>query len=496
MTYSCAVASPHVLATEAAEAAVRRGGNAIDAALAAAATLTVVYPHNTALGGDLIALVRTPDGAIMCVNASGPAPRAASREAVAERHGGAMPVTGPDTITVPGMIAGWAALRDYGAALPWAAQFEAAIEHAASTPVVPGLAHAIAESADLIDADPGLRAVFGGLRAGDPLRQPALRRTLTRLAADGPMEFYRGELGARLVAGLDSPVTTADLAAYAVERCAPLSRPYRGLDVHTSPPNSQGLLLLQALLAEVAEPLGAGAGRLTEAFVRGIADRERHLADPRFAAVDVESLLDPARPTTAGLPTGTPSGDTVAIVTADTEGYAVSLIQSLFHGFGSGILEPETGILLHNRGSFFSLDLASPNVLAPGKRPAHTLMPVLVTAQGRPAYVTGVMGGKAQPQINAQVLMRLLDGATPAEAVAAPRFIVGGLDRDDPTHVLLVEPGLDPAAATALAATRLRQVTLPEGSGSAGHAQAIRVGEVLEAGSDPRSDGRAAVVTR
>ncbi|MEV2272598.1 gamma-glutamyltransferase family protein [Nonomuraea africana] len=487
MSYTCAIATPHALATAAAEEAVANGGNALDAALAAAATLCVVYPHNTSVGGDLIALVRAPDGRITCVNASGPAPAKADRAALADRHGGLMPITGPDTITVPGAVAGWAALHEEGAALEWRACFEAALRHAAATPVVPGLAEAIADAADLIDADPGMRQVFspGGrpLAEGDTLRQPALAATLADLAANGPATLYGGPLGRRLSGVLD----LADLAAFEVERTAPLSRTLRGHDVHTSPPNTHGFLLLQALAA--TEPL-------PRAFHRGIADRAGHLADPRFVPVDVDALLDPDRgplapPETAV--TGRATGDTVAVVAADSDGWAVSLIQSLFHSFGSGVLDPATGVLLHNRGSFFSLDPASPNVIAPGKRPAHTLMPVMVTRGGRLVWAAGTMGGKAQPQILTQVLTRLFDGAHPASAVAAPRFVVGGLEVGQREDTVSAEA--DHAELAELAATGAPMVTLPSRSEWVGHAQVVAA-DPFAAGSDPRSDGRAAVVHR
>ncbi|PZG21875.1 gamma-glutamyltransferase family protein [Nonomuraea aridisoli] len=515
MTPTCAIATPHALATAAADAAVRRGGNAIDAALAAAVTLTVVYPHNTALGGDLIALVRTPDGRIVCVNASGPAPAATDPAAVAARHGGRLPVSGPDTITVPGAVAGWAALHRAGARLDWAGHFTAATAHAAGVAVAPGLAAAIAECSGLIAADAGMRAVFspGGrpLTEGQTLRQEALGATLAELAADGPDTMYGGRVGARLTAGLralGSPLTLADLASYRAEPTAPLCRTFRGHQVYTSPPNTHGFLLLQALGAvarrdDGPDPLGDGAGRLARIFHRGIRDRGRHLGDPRFAPVDVDALLDPGHldrvedEPVAPAAGGRAGGDTVAVVTADTDGYAVSLIQSLFHSFGSGVLEPSTGMLLHNRGSFFSLDPGSPNLLAPGKRPAHTLMPVMVTEGDRLAWVLGTMGGKAQPQIHTQVLLRLLAGASTAEAVAAPRWVVGGMEVDDPEDTVSVEADAPARTVAALAATGAPMVRLPAGSELVGHAQVVALTRdgAPSAESDPRSDG-AAVVTR
>ncbi|MFG1704203.1 gamma-glutamyltransferase family protein [Nonomuraea sp. M3C6] len=514
MTHTCAIASPHALATAAAGEAVRRGGNAIDAALAAAATLTVVYPHNTTVGGDLIALVRTPDGRITCVNASGPAPAGADPAAVAARHGDRMPVSGPDTITVPGAVAGWAALHRAGARLDWAEHFTAATGYARGVAVAPGLAVAIAEAAELIADDAGMRAVFspGGtlLAEGETLRQEALGATLTALAAHGPEALYGGRVGELLAAGLrslGSAVTLADLASYQAELTAPLCRAFRGRQVFTSPPNTHGFLLLQALGAvaeheDAADPLGAGAGRLARIFHRGIGDRGRHLGDPRFATVDVDALLDPgylrrlateqAEPATSGRA----GGDTVAVVTADADGWAVSLIQSLFHSFGSGVLEPSTGILLHNRGSFFSLDPASPNMLAPGKRPAHTLMPVMVTEGDRLAWVTGTMGGKAQPQILTQVLLRLLAGASPAEAVAAPRWVVGGLEVGQPEDTISVEADAGPRTVAALATTGAPMIELPAGSEWVGHAHVVAMAldgrPVAE--SDPRSDGAAVVI--
>jgi gamma-glutamyltranspeptidase/glutathione hydrolase len=504
MTYHCAIATPHVLATAAAKEAIARGGNAVDAALAAAATLTVVYPHNTGLGGDLIALVRSPDGRISCVNASGPAPAGVDVAALRSRSGGQMPVAGPDTITVPGAVAGYAALHASGAALTWTDHFAAAIRHAEGTPVVPGLAAAIAEAGELIAADPGMRAVFGSLRVGDTLRQEALAATLAELAAQGPEVLYGGRLGKRLAAGLQAlgvPIAPGDLAAYEVERPEPLHRAFQGFDVYTSPPNTQGFLLLQALAAlERTDPRGQDPGQLAAIFHRGIADRTRHLADPRFARIDVDALLLGPSGEAAGPDgsarraiAGRASGDTVAVVTADSEGRAVSLIQSLFHSFGAGLLEPSTGMVMHNRGAFFSLDPASPNVIAPGKRPAHTLMPVMVTQDGRLAWSMGTMGGKAQPQILTQVLLRLLAGERPADAVAAPRWVVGGMEAGQPEDTISLETDLSPRIITALTATGAPLVPLPPASEWVGHAQVA--GGAMAAGSDPRCDGAAAVVS-
>ena len=330
------LATPHTAATAAGEQALRDGGTAIDAALAAASVLTVVYPHMCAIGGDLVALVKTPDGEITCLNATGPAPRATDVEAVAARHNGTMPVTGPDTITVPGMVAGWAALAGRGARRPWAAMLAPAIAMARDgVAAASHLAAAIAAQCDDLAADPGLREVM--LR--EPLRQPALAASLEAIATDGPKALYGGDVGKRLVDGLHTALTLDDLAAYAPEITAPISGTFRDDEILTSPPNTQGFVLLRMLDGLTQETA-------LERYEAAAADRDAMLADPH-------------------------GGDTIAIAAADEEGHAVSLIQSLYFSFGALILEPSTGIVCQNRGAAFTLDAGHPNRLAPGRRP-HT----------------------------------------------------------------------------------------------------------------------------
>jgi gamma-glutamyltranspeptidase len=453
-----AVATPHHDATAAGERALAAGGNAIDAALAAAAVLTVVYPHNCALGGDLFALVRSPGGHVTNVNASGPAGSLATTDGLSE-----MPHKGPLTVTVPGLVAGWGALHAAGAALPWSAALDDALTLAGGVAVSRSLAGAIA-GADL--SDPGMRAVFGGLTEGGTLAQPALAETLSQLAAGGPERFYSGPLAARWLSGIaDAFLTADDVAGYVPEIGEPLRARFRGLDVLTSPPNSTGVLLLEALTAleaaKLSDPLGADAAALAAIFRAGLEERDRSLGDPRAAA---------ARPT----------GDTVAVVAVDDEGRAVSLIQSLFAWFGAGILEPSTGVLLHNRGAMFSLEPGHPNELSPGRRPAHTLMPVLVERAGELLGVLGTMGGKVHAQIHAQVLLHLLDGASPQEAVDAPRWIVGGMELGESDDTIRVEAGARAVLPDA--------VTVARGDELFGHAQAIWLDPEPRAGSDFRAD--------
>jgi gamma-glutamyltranspeptidase len=511
---SYGVATPHGPGTDAAVAAFESGGNAVDAALAAAAVLTVSYPHNCALGGDLFALVRAPGGETVSVNASGAAGSGADRTTLR----GVMPIVGAQTVTVPGLVAGWERIHALGGQRPWASAIEAAIEYAEDgVTVASGLADALAEATM---TDCGMAEVFapGGQRlvAGDRLHQPALARTLGAIARDGAAAFYDGDIAQQIVdtvAARGGYLTTADLREYAPETEAPLRGSFGDLDVLTSPPNSSGVLVLQALAAleaaALADPLDEDAGTLAEILRLGDNDRTRLLGDPRRVSFDREAWLGEAhvaelvaqarRASTghrraASVQTNAmPKGDTAAIVAWDGDGWAVSLIQSLFHSFGAQILEPTTGILLHNRGAGFSLADGHPNVLEPGRRPAHTLMPLMVEQDGRLAGVLGTMGGKVHAQIHLQVLLALLNGRSPQDAVDAPRWIVGGMEIGERNDNIRVEDGCAESARDALSRATLHVLTVPRGSDWLGHAQAIWLRGGCCAGSDFRADGTAAV---
>jgi gamma-glutamyltranspeptidase/glutathione hydrolase len=362
---------------------------------------------------------------------------------------------------------------------------------------------------------------------GATLRQPALAETLRAIAAEGPEALYAGDIGGRYAAGLrrlDCPISDDDLARHAAELVPPLIGRYRDLDVRVVPPNSQGFVLLEMLAAIERmgldpDPLGPDAALLALVFLAASADRDRHNADPHAERVPIVSLLDDghiaaladearggfdAEPARIG-PTDAASagaqddavvrGDTIALVTADGGGRAVSLIQSLFHGFGAGILEPATGIIAQNRGACFSLDPQSKNVLAPGKRPAHTLMPVLVHREDRLAAACGTMGGYAQPQINAMSILRVFDlGLAPDQALRLPRWVAGGMDPLEPTRSAVAEDDVPAATLEALAAAGFTIESFQRHSDEVGHAHVIRVDEdgALVAGTDPRADGSAA----
>lgn len=489
MGFTGAVATPHASATEAALGAYGKGGNAIDAAITAAAVLTAVYPHNVAVGGDLIALVRTPDGAVRCLNASGWSGSRTDVDRVRAEHGKLMPVRGADPVTVPGGVRGWEALRAFGSRLSWSETLEPAERLAADgTPVARSLATALADTELMGDAD--FAQIFG---CDGVLRQPQLAATYRRLREFGADEFYLGDTASRSVeylAARGSVLESADFAEFTPEVCQPVAGEFGGLRLVTSPPNTQGFVMLRALASierlGLADPLGDDLGPLMRIFAHANAVRDEYLADPRCSAVSLDQLitadLDGARADGAS-----PDGDTVGIATADSDGFAVSLIQSVYYAFGSGLVDPRTGILFHNRGNGFSLDPASPNVLAPRKRPAHTLMPVLaMDADGGVRHVLATMGGKAQPQILTQVLLRLLAGASPADAVAAPRAIVGGA-----TESVAAEP----EAVASLRRSGWTVTEMPTHSEDLGHTNVVtRYGPgLLAAASDPRSDGAALV---
>jgi gamma-glutamyltranspeptidase/glutathione hydrolase len=439
-----------------------------------------------------------------------------------------MPDRGPSTVTVPGTVAGWETVHRLGARLPWSDAFARATDLADGGVPLP-------RSHAMLLADPGLRPRFAAdpgmgevfyaegvpLAEGAVLRQPALARTLATLAAGGAAALYRGPVGAAYVAGLaaaGSPMSTDDLASHEALILPPLLGPLGTLHVGVAPPPSPGSALLQILalterLGLEPDPLGPDAGSLAQVVAATMRDVRRHLADPDRMLVHPSSLLDDghlaalADEVRAGGPAGPepsdlletdgphPDGDTIALVAADAEGHAVSLIQSLWMGFGSGILDPATGILGHSRGACFTLAADHPAAFTPGARPPHTLVPVVLHDGGGLAAVAGTMGGRQQPQIDAQTLLHLVRGRrTPAEAVASPRWVVEDLPDDDRVPpVAVAERSVPLGVVDAMAAAGFDVLRVDDLDRTVGHAQLVAVDEHgLHAGSDPRADGAAA----
>ncbi|QHC75095.1 gamma-glutamyltransferase [Rathayibacter sp. VKM Ac-2805] len=504
---SGAVSTSHYLATSAGERALRAGGSAVDAAIAAAAALCVVYPNNVALGGDLVALVRSPDGRIRFINATGTSARRSSLETMRARYEDRLPSRGIDTVTLPGGVAGWGVLHDAGARLPLGELLEPARMLAESAPVSRSVGAAIRVDREALAADPGCAALFlphgRGLVDGDTLRQPQLARTLETLQEHGTAAFYSGPLAERWIAGLSalgSALDVDDAAEYRPTVSEPLTRRVFGLDLHTGRPNSQGFAFLRnALTAEAAawpDPLGADAGLLARTFLASNSVRRRWLSDPDTAHHDADALIAMAEPASLpGTPLAPATGDTVGLVAVDDDGWAVSLVQSVFWAFGACVLEQETGILFQNRGTSFSLDPQHPAAYSPSRRPPHTLMPVLVERSGSLAYAGATMGGQAQAQIHTHLLLRLVAGSSALEATSAPRWVVGIQDDGDVEETVTVEADVPRAARDAIAEEGFQVRVVPPRDELLGHSNLIVATEHgWDAASDPRSDGSAVVV--
>ena len=509
------------LATLAAVETLRAGGNAVDAAVCAAAMLGVVEPFMTGVGGDCFMLIwdaRTEE--LHGLNGSGRAPRAATREALLERGHQRMPMHGMLAVTVPGAVDAWcAALARFGRrtlAEALAPAIAYATDGFAVSEIIAGQ---WAFAAMMLQSDDGRRAfTIDGRppRVGEVMRLPELAGTLRQLAAGGRDAFYGGELAAAIAdcsrshGGL---LDEADLAAHTSTWVEPISTDYRGIEVCELPPNGQGLTALLALnILEAFDLAGAPADARAhlqiEAVKLAFADRNRWIADPEQARVPVRALLDKAyaqgraaliRPDAAlkRIASGTlPATDTVYLTTADADGNVVSLINSLYLAFGSGMVAGRTGIALQNRGFGFSLDPDHPNCIAPGKRPFHTIIPAMLLRDGRPLLSFGVMGGDMQAQGHVQMVSQLVDGDDNIqEAIERPRF--NYLDGDR----VALEAALAAEAGDGL--RRRGHVVEDEAAalvhGGFGGAQAIAIDAaagVYWGGSDPRKgDGRDARAT-
>jgi gamma-glutamyltranspeptidase/glutathione hydrolase len=513
------VSTSHPLAAQAGVRILQQGGNAVDAAVAAAAAMTLVEPVSNGLGSDAFAIVW--DGArLHGLNASGPAPAAWTPAYFARRHPAAVapPMRGIDAVTVPGAVRGWAALSERFGRLPFAELMAPAIEIAERGFAVPPVVqHKWAAAAPLLGALPGFAETFlprGRVPAvGELFRLPAAARALRAIADSRGEALYTGEVAAALVAfarAQGGALAAADLAAYSPEWVEPIARTYRGYTLHEIPPNGQGIAALIALgilerfdLASLPVDSAACQHLQVEAMKLAFADVYRHCAELAAMTVTPQDLLDdaylaararlvdPAR-AQAFAPGNPVRGGTIYLTAADERGMMVSFIQSNYMGFGSGCVEPTFGVSLHNRGHGFSLDPASPNVVAPRKRPFHTIIPAFLTRDGAPVMSFGVMGGNMQPQGHVQTLVRMLDHRQgPQAACDAPRW------RFNAGRSLNVEAAMPAATVAGLAALGHEIEPLDDAYQDFGAGQFIwRLGDPAAEGyvaaSDPRRDGQAA----
>ncbi len=512
------VCSPHYLASQAGLRVLQEGGNAVDAAIATNATLNSVYPHQCHVGGDMFAMVYDPrDGSMTGLNASGYAATGQTAEFMRERGHEEMPERGALTVTVPGVVGGWSALQERFGTRDLSTLLEPAISYARDgAPMSAKFATYLQSMRPRLEEYEGVRNTFLSLNAGvgQPLRQPGLAATLERIGNEGRDAFYTGSVADEIVSTLNaggSPMTLDDLGRFQPEWVTPISTSYRGYDLFELPPNTQGATAL--LMANIVEgwpttefghTTGAGVHAWVETKLRAFAERDALIADPRFASFPSDRFLDKQAAKrhrdeidlerTAGLRTPNDEGDTVYLCCVDRDGMAVSMIQSLYLGFGSFVMAEKSGVVLHNRGRGFVVQDGHPNVIEPGKRPYHTLIPAMLLRDGKPEIVFGTMGADAQAQVQLQLLLGLIDfGLDPQTAIETPRWVSGA--GEDGAPWLRVEPRMGEETIADLR-RRGHNVVVGEAWDSAtGHAHCIAINR--EAGafggaSDPRSDGLAA----
>lgn len=508
------VATSQPLAAMAGLRAMMAGGNAADAAVTTAAMLNVVEPMSTGIGGDCFALVYQARTAhVSALNASGRAPLAFSLEEARRRGLSSIPLTGPLPVTVPGALSGWAALLDRFGTMTLAECLGPAIATAEEGfPVTERISAGWQRSTERLSQDAEASRVYlPAPRPGELHRQPDIAQTFRAIAEGGADVFYRGPLAERIAACVQAKggyLTVADLAAHSCTWERPIQTVYRDVEVLEHPPNGQGLAALLALnIVEGWDISGmdyfdpARWHVLIEAMRLSMADAARYIADPALSEVPVAGLLDKAyavrrrsliRPNQA-LPLTSPGlpehRDTVYLTAVDGQGNAVSFINSLYYGFGSGLVVPGTGICLQNRGACFTLESGHPNALGGGKRPYHTIIPAMALRGGRLWLSFGVMGGFMQPQGHLQVLCNLVDhGMNPQQALDAPRFRVN--ERGGPQVAIETTVPLRTRRALAALGHQLQVEPLFAPGFGAGDIIAVDPATgALTGASDPRKDG-------
>ncbi|MEZ5292468.1 MAG: gamma-glutamyltransferase [Vicinamibacterales bacterium] len=520
------IATSQSLASAAGLDVLQRGGNAVDAAVAAAAVLAVIEPSMTGIGGDLFALVYDPaSGQVHGLDACGRAAGGATPEAFTAGGHTVMPAEGPLAVNVPGVVSGWAALLERFGSWPLDRLLEPAIAHARDGyPVAELMAHEWQDAVPRLARDRAAAATFlpdgAAPEPGALASNPRLADTLARIARNGAAAFYTGPIAEAIDRDMRARgglLTARDLAAHTADWVTPISTGYRGVDLYEMPPSTQGLVALQMLnILEGFDVAAMGHNSadylhvVAEAKKIAFADRGAYLADRAFVPdaalrtlvskaygdarrgeIDMRTAKTYAPGLTGGPAgaardfAGNDRGDTVYLTAADASGLVVSFIQSLFSSFGAGIVAGDTGVVLNNRASGFVLTPGHPNQVAPGKRPLHTLVPAMLLKDGRPWVSFGVMGGDNQAQAHAQIVAKLVDFGLHVQAAGeSPR--VRHMDQ-----VLAVERGIPAGVRAALEARGHR---LRDGRGQMGGYQAIMIDAatgVLLGGSDMRKDGLA-----
>lgn len=516
--------APHALAAQAAVAILREGGNAIEAMLAAASSIAVVYPHMNGIGGDGFWLIAHPGEAPIAIDACGPAAQRASRALYTERGLHAIPTRGGlAALTVAGTVGGWAEAMKiserWGGRLPLERLLADAVSYAENgIPVTRSQHENTRNKFDELRAQPGFAQGYlidGEVpAAGSRFTQKALGATLRTLARDGLDAFYRGSLAESIASDLaaaGSPLALTDLQRYYAAQRTPLHVSLRCGDVYNTPPPTQGLVsltilaLLDRLELERRDPESAAyVHHIVEATKQAFLIRDRYITDPAYMTIDPQSALDPdflapylaAIRSDRALPWGREmiEADTIWMGAIDAEGRAVSFIQSLYHEFGSGVVLPQTGIVWQNRGASFSLDPVQINALEPEKKPFHTLNPAYARLRDGRTMVYGTMGGDGQPQTQAALFTRYaMFGDSAQTAITAPRWLLGRT-WGQTSDTLKLEARFPGAVVDELRSLGHDVETLGPFGETFGHAGAVvrHASGMFEGGSDPRSDGAAA----
>ena len=537
---NAAVTTPHYLATGAALEVLQKGGNAVDAAIAAAATLAVVYPQMNTIGGDnfwLIYNAKTKE--IKALNASGRSGEKVNIEFYKSKGFDKIPSRGYLAAnTVPGVVSGWDKAYQYAHqsmtkgedGLKWQQLFDKPIFYAQNGfAVTPSLAHWSAINTDTKDDQARnlqrfkeFKRVFlnhdgSAHKVGDILKQPDLAKSLQLIAQNGADEFYKGSLAKAIIKDLEKNggvLTAKDFSDHTADWVEPLSVPYRQYTAYNLPPNTQGMASLEILnilnnfdIKKIPEGSADYYQLMVEATKEAFIDRDKYLTDPSFSNIPTAFLLskDHGKAQAARInlqqaagknPPLEPKGDTVWIGIIDKDGNAVSLIQSIYHDFGSAIIPEGTGIILQNRGSFFSLDPQKVNHLEPRKRTFHTLnAAMMLNNEQKPVLIYGTMGGEGQPQTQAAIATRVIDyGMTPQEAIAAPRWLYGRTWGAE-SNSLKLESRIEQSVADDLKKRGQPIEILDAYTDVMGHAGAIFINQktgIISAATDPRSDGLAA----
>lgn len=528
------VSSPHYLASASGQEVLRRGGSAVDAAIAINATLCVVYPHMAGLGGDAFLLIAGGKASgVEAIEATGPAARLATRDFYREKgHAEQIPMRGPlAALTAPGVVDGWRLAHERYGKLPWADLFADAINYARhGMAVTRSLSDWLVTDESILNANADMARIYlpkgKPQRDGEFLVQPELADTFEYLATHGARKgFYEGPIAQEMARSLEaqgSPLRYEDFANYHANWAEPISSTYRGYDVFQLPPATQGFAALQILnLLEQYDIKSLGWNtadyyhHVVEAVKVAFADRDEWLSDPAYVNIPLDTFLskeyaaerkkliddeiarafdeiEPGIKFDGGSERRAPDGDTVYFCAADSDGMMVSNIQSIYHDFGSAVIAGNTGIIMQNRGSFFSLDANHPNCLEPGKHTFHTIIPAMLMKEGKPVMAYGTMGGEGQPQTQAALITRIIDfGFNVQQAIEAPRWLMGRtwgtVSRD------LVLESRTPEEVIRELRLLGHPVKMASGwEGTLGHAQAIRVHEdtgSYEGGADPRGDG-------